>query len=218
MLLTSLSTVEQAIRASWCLWTADPADHDKWSEENPASGQCAVTALVVQDVLGGGLIEADVTRSDGTSGGYHYWNRLPGGAELDLTREQFTLGQRVIDPRPVARAPDVTHGRLAGQYHLLAARVRRALAGPPEPPPAELRLLGVCLDHGADRPLMCREGGDGDWELPGCSAVRGERFDTTLERAFGERVALAVEARHVVAVVCGEDRESLVLYECLRRP
>lgn len=218
MLLTTLSAVERAIRASWCLWTADPADHAKWSEENPSSGQCAVTALVVQDLLGGGLIESDVRRADGTGGGYHYWNRLVGGAELDLTREQFTLGQRVIDARPVERASDVTHGRLAGQYHLLAARVRRALAGTPEPPAPEVRLVGVCLDHGTERPLMHRHGSGGDWELPGGCPVPGERFDTTLERAFGERVALDVEARHVVAAVCGGAGESLVVYECLRRP
>ncbi len=42
-------------------WSADTsADPDGWSPENPAWGQCAVTALVVQDRFGG--IEIDLTR------------------------------------------------------------------------------------------------------------------------------------------------------------
>ena len=48
-------------------------------------GQCAVTALVVQDFLGGELIRAFVC------GESHYWNRLPDGSELDLTADQFAL-------------------------------------------------------------------------------------------------------------------------------
>ena len=66
-----------------------PAHRNKTSSgnqgraDNRALGQCAVTALVVQDVLRGELLRAEV---NGTS---HYWNRLPDGTELDLTREQF---------------------------------------------------------------------------------------------------------------------------------
>ena len=54
--------------------------------ENPAWGQCAVTALVVQDAFGGDLLRAMV---EGVS---HYWNRLPDGSEVDLTRQQFPEG------------------------------------------------------------------------------------------------------------------------------
>lgn len=217
-MLTSLRTLEQAIRASWCLWTADPADHYRWTEGNPASGQCAVTALVIQDLFGGELIEADVRRGDGTPAGFHYWNRLHGGAELDLTREQFRLGQSVLRPRAVPRAPDVTRGRLAGQYHLLSARLTRALAGVPPPPPRAVRLAGVCLEADAGPPLTCRDEAGAEGELPGGSARPGERFDRTLEALFAARMGFAVEARHVLAAVCGEPGDALVVYECLRRP
>jgi hypothetical protein len=73
--------LEAALRTSWSVHTSsEPGD---WGPENPARGQCAVTALVVQDHLGGHLLRAD------TSKGSHYWNRLPDGTEVDLTREQF---------------------------------------------------------------------------------------------------------------------------------
>jgi hypothetical protein len=65
-------------------WTkSTSADPERWSRQNPALGQCAVTALVVQDLFGGDLLRAHVR------GVSHYWNRLPSGEEIDLTRQQF---------------------------------------------------------------------------------------------------------------------------------
>ena len=32
---------------------------------------------------------AEVRHPDGSRQGHQYWNRLPGGVEVDLTREQF---------------------------------------------------------------------------------------------------------------------------------
>ena len=43
------------LRASWSTETGG-----KWLSENPARGQCSVTALVVQDVLGGEILKTDV--------------------------------------------------------------------------------------------------------------------------------------------------------------
>lgn len=62
---------------------ATSSDPLGWRPERPAHGQCAVTALVMQDLLGGVLLR---TVNEGVS---HYWNRLPDGTELDLTRSQF---------------------------------------------------------------------------------------------------------------------------------
>lgn len=59
-----------------------PETTDTWDPKNPALGQCAVTALIVQDLVGGGLIRC---MNFGIS---HYFNRV-GDAEIDLTREQF---------------------------------------------------------------------------------------------------------------------------------
>lgn len=83
----------RAIRAGWS--RASSADPAGWNASNPAWGQCAVTALVIQDVLGGDLLRVVV--GDQT----HYFNRLPGGEVIDLTREQF--GPRPIPNTPVTR-------------------------------------------------------------------------------------------------------------------
>src|SRR5215210_2360858 len=55
-------------------------------------------ALVVQDILGGDLILAEV-HINGVKDGNHYWNRLPGGTEVDLTRDQFVPGGSSSTPR-----------------------------------------------------------------------------------------------------------------------
>jgi hypothetical protein len=71
---------------AWTSETSSDAEH--WSEANRAWGQCAVTALIVQDMFGGELLRSKVENIS------HYWNRLPSGEEIDLTRQQF--GETVV--------------------------------------------------------------------------------------------------------------------------
>lgn len=85
-----------------------------------------MTALVVQDLLGGDLILGEV-RVDEVRTGYHWWNRLPDGTEVDLTADQFFPGEVVVDGRVVHRPPDAPR-RCREQYELLRGRVLAALA------------------------------------------------------------------------------------------
>ena len=61
-------------------WSAETAS--VWSAENPARGQCSVTALAAQHLFGGELLK---TR---TPQGPHFYNRI-GGAKRDFTAAQF---------------------------------------------------------------------------------------------------------------------------------
>jgi len=78
-----LEILEKALRKSWSAETS--SDPKKWTPENPAWGQCAVTALVVQDYFGGELLRFDLLGI-----GSHYFNQLPDSSEIDLTSSQFT--------------------------------------------------------------------------------------------------------------------------------
>ena len=121
----TLEVLEAAIRASWSLETCDPTDVPGWTRANPSLGQCAVTALVVHDLLGGGLLEAEVHHPDGSRQGFHYWNRLA-GVDIDLTRAQFASGERVQEPHLIDRLP--SEPWLAQeQYVIFRDRVRAAL-------------------------------------------------------------------------------------------
>jgi hypothetical protein len=117
----TLRETEAAIRAAWGRDTSD--DPDEWSKENPARGQCAVTALLIRELLGGDILVANVLR-DARRVERHAWNRLPSGLTLDLTREQFVNGESFGEPS--VEEPVLTN-RNPERYATLRARVRRTL-------------------------------------------------------------------------------------------
>lgn len=129
-MIPSLTAIEQAIRVSWSPDSCDPVDLADWSPENPARGQCGVTSLVVQDLLGGEVMVGDVVHADGSRQGVHYWNRLAGGVEVDLTWEQFVGGEALVagSERSVGHPERRDDGRVIAQYRTLAARVDAALS------------------------------------------------------------------------------------------
>ncbi|MGI5155650.1 YunG family protein [Microbispora sp. CA-102843] len=129
--MLSVELLRPVLRAAWGPDTCDPHDLESWRPDNPARGQCGVTALVVQDLLGGDLILGEV-HVDGAKVGHHYWNRLPDGTEVDFTAAQFHPGEVVSGGRVQHRPPDAPR-RCREQYVLLRRRVLAALthaAGP----------------------------------------------------------------------------------------
>ncbi|MGW5283412.1 YunG family protein [Streptomyces collinus] len=129
----NLLTLHDALRASWAADTCSPDDLARagWQPDNPAWGQCDITALVVNDIFGGDLMVGEVYCGSDQQG-FHWWNRLPSGAELDLTREQFRTGQTVTAPRVVERPPGPLPRR-GKEYLLLRERVTKHLGHLPEP-------------------------------------------------------------------------------------
>ncbi|MGA5816932.1 YunG family protein [Kitasatospora sp. NPDC094028] len=116
----TLNDIERAIRSSWGVDTCAPEDLAHWRPDNPARGQCGVTAMVVHDLLGGELMMGEV-HVGGVRTDLHWWNRFATGVEIDLTREQFGPDELVGPGRPVARP--ARPGRLQAQYELLRHRV-----------------------------------------------------------------------------------------------
>ncbi|MFC0214144.1 kinase [Paenibacillus chartarius] len=70
---------------SWSL-----ASSSKWTAENPAKGQCGVTALVVNDLWGGEIVKTTVADD------WHYYNNI-NGKRYDLTASQFSGGIQYLD-------------------------------------------------------------------------------------------------------------------------
>jgi hypothetical protein len=119
----TLQDLERAIRASWSRETTFASDdHLDRAPARPSRGQCGPTALVVHDLLGGDLLVSDVAVR-GAVDGVHYWNRLPGGLCVDLTRDQFTPDEVVLPPRVVPRPGLPGPERARAAYLLLRARV-----------------------------------------------------------------------------------------------
>lgn len=78
----TIAKIEKALELSWSIETTDPESKEKWSEENKAIGQCAVTAILIFDLFGGRMIYDKKN--------FHIWNEFPDGTQQDFTRSQFT--------------------------------------------------------------------------------------------------------------------------------
>jgi hypothetical protein len=112
--------------AAWGPDTCYPNMREEWNPDNPSRDQCGMTALVVQDILGGDLILAEVHVA-GEQIGHHYWNRLPDGSHVDLTADQFLPEEEVVGGKVVVRPPGAPRYHRE-QYELLRERVLKSLA------------------------------------------------------------------------------------------
>ena len=121
----TLEAVILALREAWGRDTCAPEDLPGWSPDNPARGQSSTTALVLHDVFGGSLVTGEVFVS-GERMGFHWWNRLPDGEQVDITLEQYGPHEHVVGGIDVLRPTGPT--RLDSQYALLSARVSARLA------------------------------------------------------------------------------------------
>jgi hypothetical protein len=85
-----ISDLENILLDAWCKETS--SEPEKWSKDNPAWGQCAVTSLIVNDYFAGEIVWAEVF-ADGRRIS-HYFN-LVERREIDLTRKQFPDGTKI---------------------------------------------------------------------------------------------------------------------------
>lgn len=117
----SVLKLSSALRSSWSSDTTYPDDAGAWTARTPSLGQCAVTSLVVQEVLGGTI------HRNGRH--HHYWNQLPSDALVDFTHEQFGITEPIPSDGLVSRR-DLLVGEKAGQaltesrYKILRTRVK----------------------------------------------------------------------------------------------
>ncbi|WP_203712263.1 YunG family protein [Asanoa siamensis] len=192
-----MSTVERLrplFEAAWGPDTCDPHDLAAWRPGNPSRGQCGPTALVLQDLLGGDLVLGR-GHVDGRQVGHHWWNRLPDGAVVDLTADQFRPEETVVGGE-VRHRPPGAPGRCRGQYELLGHRVR----GPARPPVSgdPVRIAVVALTDSAGRLLLHLRAADaaaepGQWALPGGHVEPGETPAEAAARELREETGLVAD-------------------------
>jgi hypothetical protein len=77
--------VASALHQSWSRATAR-----QWTEDNPAAGQCNVTALLVHELFGGELLKTRLPDGD------HFYNRID-GVRFDFTESQFAHPITYVD-------------------------------------------------------------------------------------------------------------------------
>jgi hypothetical protein len=73
----TIAQLLHALKQTWSLKSSS-----KWSMDNPSIGQCGVTSLVVNDILGGEI------RKTPLSEGWHFYNMIH-YKRYDFTESQF---------------------------------------------------------------------------------------------------------------------------------
>jgi hypothetical protein len=116
--------LKEAFSKSWSKATTYPETKNNWSPKNPASGQCAVTSLVINDLYGGKIAYNKAHR--------HYWNILADGSEVDLTREQFgdnvVINEYTIATRHYILESDAAnYAKTSTRYRLLKKKIEKLL-------------------------------------------------------------------------------------------
>ena len=126
------SSIEQVVTAIASSWGPDTCFRaDDWSEQNPARGQCVVSALVFQHYLGGDLQSFEVTGKNVHES--HYANRLS-ATLIDVTAGQYRGMDISMRPKQIGLQghSSVREKRLAdpdtrARYDILLSRVESKL-------------------------------------------------------------------------------------------
>ncbi len=103
--------VALALAKSWSLDSAR-----QWTEANPATGQCNVTALLMQELFGGELLKTRLPEGD------HFYNRI-NGRRYDFTASQF--GQPIVYADVPASRAEAEQGASTAELAALRAAFHR---------------------------------------------------------------------------------------------
>lgn len=109
-------------------WTRETSSSpERWSEENRALGQCAVTAAWLSETFGGDVLNSVATPPHGPAES-HYLN-LINGQFIDLTKRQFPVGTQFSEPAPklgqfaTTREYVLSYEATAARYEILRRRM-----------------------------------------------------------------------------------------------
>jgi hypothetical protein len=91
--VTTINVISNALRVAW---SKETSNDQTWSSTNPAVGQCAVSACVLQDHIGGDILHTNATSPNGKKVS-HYYNNL-NTVDIDVTKQQFPEGTTFSEP------------------------------------------------------------------------------------------------------------------------
>ena len=110
----NLIDVTARLRAAFCRETSELPD--RWTPDNPSTGQCHVSALILRNLFGGTIMEGVALPRT-----LHYWNVID-GATIDITRDQFPADVEIVEAFP-AFPPNQTTIAKAALLERLAFRM-----------------------------------------------------------------------------------------------
>lgn len=116
----TLKDLQKALYNCYAKDLCYPSVQKSWSEENKCLGMCAITALLIQDYLGGNIAKIYV---DNVS---HYFNMI-NNEIIDLTASQFSNVIDYSNSMLALREQMLKNENTSLRYHLLKERVTKEL-------------------------------------------------------------------------------------------
>lgn len=122
--IKTIGDLYNILQKCWSKETAYPSCQKDWVNSDKSYGQCAITAMIVNDMFGG-TIHKIKTQPSGT----HYFNKIE-NQYLDLTSEQFDLysiqvnyePNQLVDRKWCGKNEDTNN-----RYHLLIKNILHEL-------------------------------------------------------------------------------------------
>lgn len=114
-----MNLIKYAIRLSWGADTAYKPDTNDFINNHPSASQCAVSAVVLNDLVGGVI-------KKGTVNGLikHYWNCV-NGDKIDLTSAQFNSSISITNEKVVNKQELLKNKYFYNRYIILKSRVEK---------------------------------------------------------------------------------------------
>lgn len=127
--MVSESELKLALKKSWTQESSSTPK--KWTSHNPACGQCAVTALIVNDYFGGDILWTNAVLPNGKKIS-HFFNKIE-YIEKDFTKIQFPNGTKINTGVPKTKKYSSTREYILSysttqiKYKLLKYKVQNVL-------------------------------------------------------------------------------------------
>ncbi len=114
-----LAKISNLLSLAWSKETCSPIKVDSWTDKNPSSGQCAISALVTQDYFGGDLAKIIVENV------VHYFNVINDDI-VDTTAAQFGDARIDYSNYKIKTRQDVLSNQdTKNRYQALKQKVRQ---------------------------------------------------------------------------------------------
>ncbi|MGE7865128.1 YunG family protein [Bacillus paramycoides] len=108
-----IKQIYEALRKSWSIETSS-----KWTSENPAKGQCGVTALIVQELCGGEIKKTKI-------GEVWYFYNMVDEKRHDFTWSQFHKKLKYMDIKSSREEAFADTNEI--QYDILKEKIAKEL-------------------------------------------------------------------------------------------
>lgn len=120
--IQKLNSLQEILVKCYSKDTAYPLNIELWNSKNPTCGQCAITAVIIQDYFGGTIHRIKMKDNE-----THYFNILDGKI-VDFTKEQYELYNIVIQYEPnelISRERILSNPNTNKRYNILKERVEK---------------------------------------------------------------------------------------------